>query len=622
MLHADLLTDGLMVSTGTEDDTDWFTDEGGTPSTGTGPTVDFNPGTSAGNYIYVEASGCFSQDANLITPCIDLTSATLPQLSFRYHMLGINMGTLHVDVFDGTSWTLDVMTPISGNQGSNWNLATVNLSAFNGNTINIRFRGETGTSYESDIAIDDVQVMEVAAPPVAGFTSSHSTVCVNGTAQMTDQSTNIPTSWSWTVTPGTHNFTGGTSSSSQNPIIQFTAAGTYDIKLITTNAFGTDSVTITAIINATTGTTLPVSEDFEAPVFPPAGGWSIDNPDGGTTWQHSGSVTGSSGTATLATWVNNFSYNAPGQEDGITSMILDLSGIINPLLTFDVAYAPYSATLFESLRVDVSTDCGDSFTPTSYLKSGTTLATVPAQTGTFTPSDAGHWRRDSVDLTAYTGSTVIVRIININGYGNSLYLDNINIKESFCFPPSLSSSVTNALCNGGSEGGIDLTVTGGTAPYSYSWSNGSSTEDLSGLSAGVYTVMVTDAEGCTASRVDQVNEPAPIAVTSSKGNVTCNGQDNGTARVVASGGTQPYQYLWDTSPTQTTDQISNLAGGNYNCIITDVNGCTNSVDVSIFNPSPVVVFSIPNNPNVGDINLLVSRWYCTLCIQLEHRSIN
>ncbi len=80
------------------DDIDWRTSQGSTPSADTGPDIDHNPGTAAGNYLYLEASTCFSKEALAISPCFDLNGATSPELQFWYHMYGADMGELHVDV--------------------------------------------------------------------------------------------------------------------------------------------------------------------------------------------------------------------------------------------------------------------------------------------------------------------------------------------------------------------------------------------------------------------------------------------------------------------------------------------------------------------------------------------
>lgn len=142
------------LTNGSDDDIDWRVDEGGTASVGTGPTVDANPGTAIGNYIYLEASSCFGQTAIMESPCIDLTAGSYA-FSFAYHMSGINMGTLSVDVIEKGVINKDVIPPIVGDQGTGWNYTSVDLSPYAGSVVTLRFRGETGPGYQSDIALDD-----------------------------------------------------------------------------------------------------------------------------------------------------------------------------------------------------------------------------------------------------------------------------------------------------------------------------------------------------------------------------------------------------------------------------------------------------------------------------------
>ena len=142
-----------------EDDIDWRVNQGGTPSSGTGPQVDHTTGNIFGNYVYLEASNnCFGKEAVMVSPCIDLTGQSAAHFTFWYNMRGGDMGSLHVDIFNGSLWILDVIPPISGDQGSEWNQAGMSLSQYVGDIIKIRFRGITGTEYQSDMAIDDINI--------------------------------------------------------------------------------------------------------------------------------------------------------------------------------------------------------------------------------------------------------------------------------------------------------------------------------------------------------------------------------------------------------------------------------------------------------------------------------
>lgn len=410
-----------------QDDIDFRVWSGATGSTGTGPTVDHTLGTAAGKYIYLEASGCFGKTANLLSPCIDLTTAPSPQLTFWYHMWGPAMGVLHVDIFSqGGGWINDVVPAISGNQGNNWLQGVVNLAPWSGEVINVRFRGTTGVAFTSDIALDDINVIESSAPPVPAFNASAVTGCTGKVFTFTDQSLNSPTGWSWVFTPATVSFVNSTSATSANPQVVFNSAGAYDVELTATNSFGGGTVTQTSFINILAAAATPVVEDFQSGSYPPLG-WSIDDAGGSNTWTEVVGVTGSDGLPTICTFVENFVYNNVGAEDGMVTFETSLANASAALLTFDVSYARYSAVYTDTLRVDISTDCGTTWSPSGYQKDGLTLATVPDNTLSWTPTLGTDWRNDTINLSAWLGSNILVKFVNVNGYGNNLYLDNVNI---------------------------------------------------------------------------------------------------------------------------------------------------------------------------------------------------
>mgnify|MGYP002348288180 FL=1 len=144
------------------DDIDWRTWSGTTYSYGTGPSFDHTTGTTAGKYLYLEASvTCFFRQAILTTPCIDLTGGVSPSLSLWYHAFGSDIGSLHVDVFDGNQIVYDVAEPVAGNMGDAWHEMTADLSPWNGQVIGIRIRGYTGGGEKGDLAIDDISIMDV-----------------------------------------------------------------------------------------------------------------------------------------------------------------------------------------------------------------------------------------------------------------------------------------------------------------------------------------------------------------------------------------------------------------------------------------------------------------------------
>lgn len=120
------------------------------------------------------------------------------------------------------------------------------------------------------------------------------------------------------------------------------------------------------------------------------------------------------------------------------------------------------------------------------------------------------------------------------------------------------SSAQNISCYDVPNGSINLSVSGGTTAYSYLWSNGATTQNISGLQAGTYSVTVTDANGCTASANATLTQPAATLNTtiSTASNVSCYGLSNGSLNLNVTGGTSPYSYNWSNGAT--TQNISGL----------------------------------------------------------------
>jgi len=163
-----------------------------------------------------------------------------------------------------------------------------------------------------------------------------------------------------------------------------------------------------------------------------------------------------------------------------------------------------------------------------------------------------------------------------------------------CAAPPLfySYTKTDIHCTLNDVGGINLTVGGGTTPYTYSWSNGTQTEDISGLAPGTYSVTVTDAENKTLiSDVITITGPSSLVqleLQSSQSSL-CD-QANGSATVEASGGDSGYNYIWSTGASGTT--LSNVLGGIYSVTVTDADNCTTQLSVEIEGiPSPTVEIS-------------------------------
>ena len=152
--------------------------------------------------------------------------------------------------------------------------------------------------------------------------------------------------------------------------------------------------------------------------------------------------------------------------------------------------------------------------------------------------------------------------------------------------PLVELATLNVSCNGASNGAVNATVSGGLAPYSFAWSNGAVTEDITGLGAGTYSVTVTDANGVGTTAEATITEPSPlVASITSITDALCFGGTTGAATGEASGGTPPYQYLWNSTPNSTTTSISGQNAGTYVFNVSDGNGCTTATTATIAQPA-------------------------------------
>ncbi|GIV34939.1 MAG: hypothetical protein KatS3mg031_2474 [Chitinophagales bacterium] len=185
----------------------------------------------------------------------------------------------------------------------------------------------------------------------------------------------------------------------------------------------------------------------------------------------------------------------------------------------------------------------------------------------------------------------------------------LNVTISEPTPLQVSSTQADVGCHGGNSGSIDVTVSGGTPPYSYNWSDGAVSEDQSGLVAGSYTLTVSDDSGCVATLNVTISEPAPLQVSSTQVDVGCHGGNSGSIDVTVSGGTPPYSYNW--SDGAVSEDQSGLVAGNYTLTVSDDSGCVATLNVTISEPTPLQVSSTQvdvgcHGGNSGSIDVTVS----------------
>ena len=199
--------------------------------------------------------------------------------------------------------------------------------------------------------------------------------------------------------------------------------------------------------------------------------------------------------------------------------------------------------------------------------------------------------------------------VTIRDLRNCITTNTVNLTQ----PQSpLVSSFTKVdpICFGVNSGSIDLSVQGGTNPYSYSWTNGAITQDLSNIGAGNYNVLVTDFGGCTTTQNITLTQPTPSGVTFTKTNVLCFGNATGTVDATIFGGIAPYSYSWSNGAT--TEDLTNTIAGNYSLVVTDAINCPITGNVTITQPaSPLLVTENHNDALCvgalqGSIDLTIS----------------
>jgi gliding motility-associated-like protein len=224
-------------------------------------------------------------------------------------------------------------------------------------------------------------------------------------------------------------------------------------------------------------------------------------------------------------------------------------------------------------------------TQTNATCSGLGSATVAVAGGsglyTYTWSPSGGSSSSAAGLSP-GNYTVTVTDANVNGCTNT---QTFTITQPSVNIASIVS--TSVSCFGGSNGTASAVVTGTSTPFSYSWTpSGGNASTTTGLSAGNYTVTVTDFNGCTGTKTVSITQPSIIIASVASTSVTCNGLSNGSATITASGGLAPLSYTW-LPPGGSSTIASGLSVGNYTASVTDANGCTNTKTFTITQPSVI-----------------------------------
>jgi len=324
---------------------------------------------------------------------------------------------------------------------------------------NASFAGKLGTGRINAFAALQCVQATLNQPPSSVVSSNLGVICPNGSIQFYGASDAGPAiSYQWF-------FSGGVPATSnlQNPVVTYPNLGAYDVKLITTNSFGVDTLELQDYVNVSaSGIETIFEEDWEA--NPNPNNWLVNNPDNGTTWTVATNIGGNT-PGNRAAFMNLFSYTATGQRDRLISPPLDFSSHANHTLSFEHAYRRKTQGSSDSLIIYASADDGVTWTRLFQRgENGTgTFATTNLSTTNFVPNASTQWCFTdntpgcfSLSLNAFDGSpTVRIAFESYNSNGNNLYIDNVKITGNCVAfnqngPNANIYQSINSICPGGS----------------------------------------------------------------------------------------------------------------------------------------------------------------------------
>lgn len=305
---------------------------------------------------------------------------------------------------------------------------------------------------------------------------------------------------------------------------------------------------------------------------------------------------------------------------------------------------PYGCTHFSSKMITVNPELNITTQPlasTICAGSNTTFTAVASNaTGYQWQVNTGSGFTNITNSPIYSGATtssltVTGATANMTGFvyraviSGSTGCSPKNSNSAALTVSSVSGSITKTdiSCNGGSNGSIFLTPSGGVLPYTFEWNDGVKTQNRTGLTPGVYTVTIKDVNGCTGVTSVTIAEPTALVATAGTiTNVACNGSATGSATVNVTGGTGSYTYTWNTTPVQTGMTATALAAGTYTVTVKDANSCSVTYAFTITEAQAVTAPTGASTQtfNAGDtLSVLVVngqniKWYSTAADANNH----
>ena len=545
----------------------------------------------AGNYsvLVTDANGCFvTKTITLNQPAV--ISSTVG-ISSNYNganisCFGLSDGSASVIATGGTGMYSYSWTP--GNQTTP---TAINLGA---NTYTVNVKDINNCSITKIITLTQPTQL-VATTSITSNYNGQNISCSglsDGSAEVIASGATLPYSYNWSTNPAQTTYSASNLS-----------AGTYSVIVKDVN---------NCAITKTVTLTQPLTIVATASV--------ISNYNGQQLTCYGASNGSASVTVSNGTGPYTYSWSTIPTQTTTTATGLGAGNYSVTITDANGCNITKTLTLNQPSQLTATTSITSNYNGQSIscygLTDGSASVTVSGATGPYTYS----WSTVSTQTTATAlnlgAGNYSVLVTDANGclVTKTVFLSQPNLLQTILTNTSNYNGY-NISCFGNNNGSIDISVNGGTGAYTYTWSNNAHTQDINNLSAGVYTVITHDLNGCSSTLFVNLTQPNKLVATIdslshfNEYNLSCNGSVNGVIYVSVTGGVSNYNYLWSNGAT--TQSLYNVGAGYYYLSVTDLNNCNASVDTTLFQPALLTNSYVLTNPlcngvSNGSVNLIVN----------------